>query len=430
MGCKNGSCGCPECEGGLETGSPAQTGIGWGLLAARAAPGSSDFWSVATMADLFSRSALPDDPNTREARSFLTHALSDSVRQAHLLGARFSSAQGVMIGQPEAPEPWDATGPDDPGDAPPGPSGSPGNGTPTEDLFDDFGWHDPTVEGGAAQVVPGPYYILVPAPTPTPVPEDKEKKKCCPEILDIEGTPNDPDANLCHPTWSVVVSAKWSSETPCSCDCCEVRQFVTIADQSPDGDITTPRDLLKRTPFYLRKADSIKDVTRSQDPWAMFELDGEVWQEDQSYGIIERVDPGKGGVRYEDSVPLADHRVRRLLAAAQTDEGIKAKLSERIQRYGVNVGGTPGDCNWRWNDRVQGPRCFRPGDRAAKRIKFRVVIRPKPGCDGDEMSVDCKLEGACWWPGEAATCDIETARARTSCRDFSVKLGPGEVPRR
>lgn len=66
---------CPSCGGNIDLKSPAIQALDWGLRVASASPGVSRWWAANRVAQTVREAPLPDTPETRAVRSFVSGAL-------------------------------------------------------------------------------------------------------------------------------------------------------------------------------------------------------------------------------------------------------------------------------------------------------------------------------------------------------------------
>jgi len=102
----------------------------------------------------------------------------------------------------------------------------------------------PGAGGGAPQIVGQEKEPPVKRP-----PKEKEESKfvCCPEKIVVTSESGAKNENTCSPNWKIEVVATWlgtgtRNGKPCSCDCCEVRQFISdeaTKSLTPKGGKTT-----------------------------------------------------------------------------------------------------------------------------------------------------------------------------------------------
>ncbi len=214
MTCSRRTCACPQCAGLASADEPSVQDLAWGLAVARARD-ARGFWGTALVADMHDRGG---------------HAASNPPLADWLDNLRLSASvlanTRPTLGAPREP------------------------GGALARIEDFQGWIIPSDEWQNTFGVPIIYDGPPPPPGEPPV-EEIVKKKCCPKgPPTIKSTARSRERRirqtLCGMFWEVEIKAEFLENGECSCDCCELRLYVSYRDKTGGSATQATDDLLQK----------------------------------------------------------------------------------------------------------------------------------------------------------------------------------------
>jgi hypothetical protein len=265
-------------------------------------------------------------------------------------------------------------------------------------------------------------------------------KACCPVPKEGAKEPirftvtdkSDTTAKGCQAKAYVKVEAWWKEVTDsatklrCTCDCCEVRQYVATVEsewkmdemtlpgttalglvpksQWPQGTPKEMREVYpKGTPFHLAKGLFVPSAA-NEDVFSVWkDKQGLYWREDLALGMaatqVSNLDPDDMARAAGDSKYRED-LAKRLREFSKTETGELTTFQEHKINGKIVPEGTKGLCEWEHDDDPEGPSCLPAGGEVKRlswthKMALMVVIRPVGDCKGTAHEKVCTISLNC-----------------------------------